>query len=176
MKKIIASIALLGLLTSCSNSTIDQEPSNEMNYSKSLAKWTELKAVNGNSYTYKSNFTSFTGNGNTTQLTVKNGIVTAREYESFSIDNSPSRTKTITLYYLEDEKNLGTHTEGAPTITIDEIYTLCATNYLKVDETNNSITFTTLPSGLLNVCGYTPKNCMDDCFVGVNISDYKWVK
>lgn len=187
MKNIVLLLSMVALLTSCTSNNDDEqgkivdlqqlESVAEMNYEQSLSSWADLKSKNGNSYIYQTAFTSWTGNGSTTQIRVKNGVVIERFYEAFTIKRTEAaQTKTVHTTYFEDEKNLGSHQEGDATITIDEIYAICAKDYLITDNINNYITFTTANNGLLTSCGYTPKNCADDCFIGLSISAFNWTK
>lgn len=79
------------------------------------------------------------------------------------------------LKYTEEKEALNTHQEGSPAITLDELYDNCAAVYLKADTTKNRITFRVDEAGIVSSCGYTPKNCADDCFKGIHITKIKWL-
>jgi hypothetical protein len=142
-----------------------------LNYAESFQKWEELKRMNGNSYTYTSSFTSWTGFGTITEIEVINGIVVSRQWTSFVIEQSK---KEVTGSYFENQANLNTHEQGEPPLTIDELYQTCAREYLVADVERNIITFETSETGLLWFCGYTPKMCADDCYQGINIGSFEW--
>jgi hypothetical protein len=66
---------------------------------------------------------------------------------------------------------LNTHSdEGGALMTLDDIYAKANNVWLKADPKLNYIYFETKNAGLISTCGYFPKDCQDDCFVGVHIS------
>jgi len=184
MKKLIT-LALLGLIFSCEKK--DDSATNELSvlktlsgqsglsYSESIDKWNELKIKNGNSYIYQTTFSSWTGWGSVTELKVTDGIVTSRIYQEFKTSESNGQPEIIDSY-TETKTNLGCHEKGAKPLTIDDLYNSCASEYLKVDKENNTIYFETESDGLMTLCGFVPEGCMDDCFRGVKINSFKWVK
>lgn len=145
-----------------------------LSYDESLSKWTGLKTDNGRSYIYQTDIISFTGDGSTTEIKVINNSVVSRVYQSFTI-NGETGERTITDTYSENEAALGTNQEGAAPLTIDELYNSCASEYLVVDQENNTIYLQTEVNGLLTLCGFTPNNCADDCFTGVSIKAFDWI-
>ncbi|MBN2662807.1 MAG: hypothetical protein JXR68_04085 [Bacteroidales bacterium] len=145
-----------------------------LSYEESLKKWEALKRVNGNSYVYQISFASWTGYGNLTEITVKDGIVTNRKYESFKYDHKKNK-RIINNTYTENINNLGSNSEGAAALTIDQLYETCAKNYLTVDPSENEIYFETTDYGLMTTCGYYPFGCADDCYRGISISAFEWI-
>lgn len=143
------------------------------NYRDSRKQWMRLKAEHKNSYQYSILELSFTNNGSETTITVKNGKVTARDYEAFLISEEDG-SRTILSTYSEEKKDLGTHTEGAPPVTIDDLYDTCLAKYLTVDPETNTVYFDTNESGVISLCGFVPDLCQDDCFVGFDISGFSW--
>ena len=147
--------------------------SNGLSYSDSIREWQKLKKQNGNSYSYEIIFASFAGFGSTTAITVKDGKVIERKYEAYR-DNTNEREITDT--YIENESNLGINERGALPKTIDELYATCANEYLRVDEETNIIYFETADAtGILSLCGFYPKGCADDCFMGIRLKNFKWL-
>jgi hypothetical protein len=144
-----------------------------LTYEQSSNKWHQLREQNGNSYVYQTTFASWTGSGNTTELKIENGVVTSRIYEEFTTLGDGS--KKVLDFYREDSGTLGTHAKGAALLTIDGLYETCAKDYLVADEQNNTIYFETAPDGLLTLCGFVPKECVDDCYTGVRIHAFEWV-
>ena len=71
--------------------------------------------------------------------------------------------------WAEDATSLGTHPEGAPLLTIDEIYERCESEVLIKDPAANWITLTLSENGVLQTCSYFPKSCADDCATGFSI-------
>jgi len=145
------------------------------NFIQSLNKWNDLKNKNGNSYSYTTTFGSWTGYGYTTEFKIENGVIKSRIYEAFKI-NGQDGTKEIIETYSETIDNLGTHSKGAPLMTIDALYDVCAKKYLMANETDNTLYFETGKDGLMTMCGFVPIGCMDDCFEGVIISSLDWMK
>ena len=145
-----------------------------LSYEESLNKWTDLKNDNGRSYIYQTDIISFTGSGSTTEIKVINNSVVSRVHQSFTI-NSETGERTITNTYSENEAALGTNEEGAAPLTIDELYDSCASDYLVVDQENNTIYLQTEVNGLLTLCGFVPNNCADDCYNGVSIKAFDWI-
>ena len=148
---------------------------NGLTYHESLSKWNGLKNKNGNSYIYQTTFISWTGFGNTTELKIVDGAVTSRTYQAFKT-NKTNGQKEIVDSYFETQDKLGSHESGAAVMTIDELYDTCVKDYLVVDEENNTLYFETEKDGLMTLCGFVPKNCADDCFSGVSISSFEWLK
>ncbi len=144
----------------------------EDKFNESLNKWEKLKAENGDSYTYQTQFVSWTGFRATTTLTIEEGKVVSRSYRE------TNSNQEVTFSYIETsaKDNLGSHKyRGASVLTIDDLYKNCIDQYLVVDESNNSIYFETDDNGLMTLCGYVPNNCMDDCFMGVRVSSFDWL-
>jgi len=147
---------------------------NGLSYNESLNKWTYLKKINGESYTYQTTFLSWAGFGSTTQLKIAEGKVIARIYKEFSTDEQTGQRK-ITDSYSEVEETLGSHEKGASPMTIDELYNSCASDYLIVDKENNTLYFETNINGLMTLCGFVPNGCADDCFQGISIDSFEWI-
>jgi len=146
-----------------------------LSYNESFSKWNELKKINGNSYIYQTTFVSWAGFGNITELKVEEGIVTSRVYQEFKT-NETNGQREISDTYAETKTNLGSHEKGATPLTIDDLYNSCAREYLVVDEKNNTLYFETDKiNGLVTLCGFVPKGCMDDCFRGIKINSFDWI-
>lgn len=148
---------------------------NGLSYNESLSKWTELKAKNGNSYVYQTTFTSWAGFGSITELKVIDGIVTSRNYQYFQI-NVTNGLEEIVDSYSETKADLGIHEKGAVLMTIDELYNTCASKYLIVEKETNTIYFESKLNGLMTLCGFVPENCADDCYTGIRIDSFDWIK
>jgi len=156
---------------------IDKMNMNSKSYESSIAKWNKAKKEHNHSYTYTVGFSSFSGYRTTTIITVKEGEVIKRAfYETYPTNllNLPNQKTADKPTFIEDKTNLNTHNEGNPAITIDQLYKDCSDKYLTADKNKNVIHFKVDKIGILNVCGYTPKNCADDCFKGVSIGEIKW--
>lgn len=183
MKKLLSIVAFF-LIFSCESN--DDAPENQLSalttlesqegisYTESIDAWNTLKTNNGNSYSYQTYFISFTGFGSTTELKVINNVVTTRIYQEFSTDQMTGERDIIDSF-TETGSQLGTNPKGATPLTIDQLYSTCAADYLVVDENENTIYFQTATNGLMTLCGFFPNNCADDCFEGITISAFDWV-
>ena len=143
------------------------------NYSESLKVWKELKKTRGASYIYKTKFISWAGYKNETKITIKNDVPVAREFqESFMsyLEDAPTPE-----FYSENIENLGTNKKGSPAVTIDNLYKECEKK-LKASYKHSYVTFKMNGDGIIKSCGYTPLNCADDCFEGVSIDEFEWIK
>lgn len=163
MKNILYVLILL-LCISCKK---DSLPYNN-EFKKSVDAWNAYKASVNNSYSYISYFGSVFGGYTETKITVQNGVVTGRD---FVVGIYPPNSNTLQAMksWTESSATLNSHAEGAAAITLDAIYAKAPNQWLNVDPKNNYIDFTTDSNGLISSCGYSSKNCQDDCFVGVNI-------
>lgn len=141
---------------------------------ESYTQWTDLKKTNGDSYIYEVRFSSWAGFGHITKIKVEEGVVTSRAYEAYRTNESNERE--ITETYTETGAELGTNETGAKPATIDELYNSCASEYLIVDAEQNTIYFDAKLDGLMNICGFVPKDCADDCFTGVKIHAFNWIE
>lgn len=144
-----------------------------LSYEDSFTKWKDLKSKNSDSYIYQTRFISWTGYANITELKIEKGIITERNYEEYEEYWNVSNREIIDSY-SEVNSGLGTHDKGAALLTIDNLYNSCS-EYLSVDPITNTIYFNTETNGLMTFCGYNPKNCMDDCFIGINIISFIWI-
>lgn len=168
MKRALLIITVALLFLSCESTTNEAIVSTTgVSYQQSITNWANSKKQNRNSYTYEASTVSWTGNRTTTQIKVLNDKVIARNYESFTIDSK--NNKVIGSSYTENESNLGSNENGAKPVTIEEVYNNCYKDYLSVDTKNNILQFTTDVNGIISACGYTIKNCQDDCFIGIHI-------
>lgn len=172
-------IALLVIAITCiscekEDNIFEIKGENNYNYYESLETWNQLKNIHGDSYTYETTYGSWTGYGSTTKLEIKNGIVISRTNHRYQIDNSNGEKVTIDSY-SENLENLGSHDYGASLLTMDEIYDICAEEYLIVNKKNNNIYFETKENGIIKLCGFVPNNCQDDCFTGISIENFNWI-
>jgi hypothetical protein len=144
-------------------------------YDNSYSQWVKLKKLNGESYEYQTTFGSWTGYGMQTVIQVRNGAVAARTCFAYQF-NTETLTKDTIDSYSETGSEIGSHLAGAAPLTVDELYDTCVRKYLRVSEKENTVYFETNGDGLLNLCGYVPDGCMDDCYNGITIDTIKWIK
>lgn len=147
-----------------------------ISYNDSKNLWADLKEVNGDSYTYTVKFISWAGFGWNTTIKVEEGQVSERYYEAFVQKYEGGEyLEEITETYTETGDELGFHETGAEPLTIDELYEICISEYLVVNEAENAIYFNTTDAGVISECGYVPDNCADDCFIGFQILEFEWL-
>ena len=132
-------------------------------YNQSLMAWTNLSA---DSYTYVVPFRSWSGYRDETTITVLNGMIVRREFQSFRLDNG---AEVGLDHWVEEGTQLGSHDQGAPRRTMEDNYTYCRNQVLIQDPVENSIYFEVDERGILKQCAYFPNNCADDCLMGITI-------
>ncbi len=109
------------------------------------------------------------GFGTKTTLTVQGKKVIARAYEAYTQDGNTGET-TVTESWLEEGSAIGSHDVGADPVTIDTLYATCRSDVLSQSPLANTIYLEFRDDGVLRSCEYVPKDCLDDCSSGVNIS------
>lgn len=175
--KIIGLILVLSV-SSCGRETIpiQEDPAEDETtiYEHSWKAWLDLKEENGDAYTYTATETSWTGAGSRTTIEVRNGELISKKYEAYVISDETGE-KTITETFEETGSAVGKDERGARPLTVDQLYELCLSQYIAVDEEENTIYFETFDNGIVSVCGYVPKDCVDDCFQGFTLSDFSWL-
>jgi len=144
-----------------------------VSYIESKTSWQKQKQENGDSYEYALEVTSFTGHGNRTIMSIENGKVMKRTYLTVYMDPDNGEVEEQEVY-SESGLEVGTNSEGAKPLTIDALYEICASEYLVVDEENNRIYFDTNDEEIMDLCGYVPIGCADDCFTGLTFSHFAW--
>ncbi|MBD0724496.1 hypothetical protein B6A10_04820 [Flavobacterium sp. L1I52] len=168
MKKTFYIITLL-LINICSISCSNDDDLNYQNdFEKSKSAWLDFKASSNNSYQYVVSGSSFVLPSHwEITITVSNGIVIRRD---FTYINAPESISEEEKNWTENENEINTHSSfiAASPITLDEIYTKAEKDWL-IKRKNTSTYFETENNGLISTCGYTEKNCMDDCFIGIKI-------
>ena len=75
------------------------------------------------------------------------------------------------LSWSEQQTNLNdpSHSGGAPTWTIDQVYEQAKNDWLRKRD-NAQSSFEAKNNGIISSCGYWEDGCMDDCFRGISIS------
>jgi hypothetical protein len=167
-------------LLSCSSNDTDRgEITGEsgVSYNDSRTMWKELKAQNDETYNYTMSFISWSGFGSRTTITVKDGLVSKREYLYFEqILNEVSELEEVEIEsYTEAGEEIGSNSEGFDPLLIDELYETCISEYLIVNTDENDIYFNTNDAGIISSCGFVEKGCVDDCFIGFRISEFQWL-
>jgi len=149
MKYLLGLLIVISFLTSCKKDAFQSD------FAKSKDAWQDFKKASNNSYTYTVATSSWTGFGASTKITVTKGIVTGREYHSYSVDGQTGQ-KTAGESWSENSTTLNSHQSGAVAITLDVVYEKAATDWLKADSKQNSIYFEAKNNGMISTCGYVP--------------------
>jgi hypothetical protein len=94
---------------------------------KSLQLWKKLKKECNGNYTYSKRWSSWVGFGNVTEVVVANNKVVERNYKAFSAPKRPAAPgkppgKRKETGWSEKGAKLGSHKEGHPAKTIDQLY------------------------------------------------------
>ncbi|APS39263.1 MULTISPECIES: hypothetical protein [Salegentibacter] len=168
------------VLFSCSenennNSAITGESG--VSYNESKKVWSELKNINGNSYSYTISFISWSGFGNRTIISVKDGIISKREYLYYeqTYSDEGEMVEVEIKSYTETGEEIGSNSEGFDPLLIDELYQTCLSDYLNINKADNEIYFNTDEAGIISNCGFVETGCVDDCFRGFRISEFNWL-
>lgn len=148
-------------------------PEEDFNYQSDLessqASWLEFKESSNNSYKYVvSKGSVFTSYGWETTITVLNGVIIERDfkYTSGAEDFIPEDQ----LEWTENEHQINSldhqYTSAFYALTLDEVYEKAKREWL-IKRKGAISYFESENNGLISICGYSKKGCMDDCFVGV---------
>ena len=138
------------------------------NYNSSYKAWMKFKSSVNNTYEYAVVSGSWTGFSSETIITVSKGVVVQRAYTAAKT-NGQNGTKTIMKQWIEQANTLNTHSEGASTFTLDEVYRKAKNEWL-VNSKNTDTFFEAKNQGMLSIAGFNEKGCVDDCFNGIHIS------
>lgn len=164
MKYLLGLFIVLSFLSACKKGAFQSD------FAKSRTAWQDFKKASDNSYTYTVTTSSWAGFGTSTIISITNGIVTGRDYTSYSFDGQTGQ-KTTRESWSEDKVTLNSHVEGAASISMDAVYDKAASVWLKADAKKNTVYFEAKNNGMISTCGYVPSDCMDDCFTGINIAE-----
>ena len=163
MKFFIPIIIFLAIFSSCKKDALNSD------FEQSRKLWLAFKKSANNNYSYTVKTASWAGFGDSTIITVSNGIVSGRKYTSYTTDGATGHTSTRETW-TETSTNLNTHQSGASPINLDAVYDKAANEWLKADKKQNIIYFEAKNQGMISTCGYIPNGCQDDCFIGIRIS------
>ncbi len=165
MKKLLGIFTVILILTaSCTKDEL------RSNFDESYDSWKDFKKAKNNSYSYTATTVSWTGFSTETKIVVKDGLVKERIYNRYNT-NGWTGPKTLEASWKEDASSLNSHSGGAEILTLDQVYEKAKNIWLKADKDKNEIYFEEKNNGMISTCGYVPKDCMDDCFIGIKISE-----
>jgi hypothetical protein len=168
MKKLyLFIIIILFSATSCKKDNI----ANESEFNKSSTQWLNFKSKVNNSYTYTTNFGSWTGYGVEVKIGVSNGKIISRDFISSKFKQNGTIERDTIKQWHEDADHINTHSNDAgESLTLDDVYQKAKTVWLKADKKANDIYFEVRNNGMISNCGFVPKGCQDDCFNGISIT------
>lgn len=164
MIKYLLSLFIALSFLSCKKDVIQSD------FAKSRDTWQDFKKESNNNYSYTVATYSWTGSSSNTVITVSNGVVAGRNFKAYRTDGQTGQ-KTEQESWTEIAATLNSHTGGAEAITLDAVYEKAATVWLKADPKQNTISFEAKNNGMISGCGYIPNGCMDDCFIGITITE-----
>jgi len=175
--RLVAGALVACLSIACSSS--DGPHKSALEESRSV--WRGLVAMNGETYSYAVETSSFSGSATRTLLQFEPGAELERAvatYRGFEVATpTPEGARgPLVLQWEERGAEIGSHPDGAPADTVDVLYDRCARDVLTKDPKLNDISLEFDDAGILRLCSYFPRGCQDDCSVGVLISDLQFGK
>jgi len=134
---------------------------------KSKANWQKIKHED-NAYSYKNIRTSSGGSFTLAKEVTFLGndalsLIIHRDYRTDEATQTELNVRTQKRSY-----------ELKGIRSIDEIYEYCLETLFSMSEQEYTIYFGTDENGIINLYGFSPKNCADDCFEGQYIKEFSW--
>lgn len=166
---IITLLLISSIISSCSS---DDDFNYESDFENSHNAWLNFKDSTNNSYKYTVGSGTWAGSYQETTISVSNSVITQRYFKYTVTDGLSEDIPEEELEWTENENEIGTHQNGAKPITLDEIYEKAKQDWL-IKRKNTQTYFETENNGIISSCGYRDKNCVDDCFIGINIKRIK---
>lgn len=158
-------VLLLALtLSACKKETIEHRK----DFDISFKTWLDFKTSTNNNYKYQLVTKSWTGLSTQTTITVKQGKVIERAYMAQTVKH-PGNIITINEEWVENKQELNSHKNYGVILTLDEIYEKAKTEFL-IKRDDGTTSFESKNNGMISSCGFTPKDCADDCFSGFTIA------
>jgi hypothetical protein len=149
-------LALVAPLAACDADSIDLGPARQA--------WLETKASCDGAYHYTHFHSSSTGTLTVTKVEIVADRPTARRLE-------PTGPGAST--WSETGAEVGTHTEGWPALTMEQVYDACARDVLSLDPDQYTRTVEADARGVLQHCGSTvKKGCATDCSQGYSLGEF----
>ncbi|MDD3722395.1 MAG: hypothetical protein PHW92_07900 [Lutibacter sp.] len=171
MKNKIYLIALLSISSLISSCSSDDDLDYQNDFENSKKAWVDFKGSSNNSYKYVTLGGSvFTTYGWETTIVVSNGVIIERDFRYTSGAENFIPVDQLEWTENENEINSSEHkyTSASPALTLDEIYDKAKQEWL-IKRKDKTTYFESENNGLISTCGYTEKDCLDDCFVGIII-------
>ncbi|MCD2423810.1 hypothetical protein LQ567_13625 [Niabella pedocola] len=162
---LIVVILLAGCL-SCKKAAFENE------YQQSYRTWLSFRDSSSNHYRYTKIFSSWTGSRSEYTITVKGGAILQQEYKGYGL-TADTHQPTLKESWTEDAAHLNTHHNYEPALTLDQVYAKAKNEWLKVNRDEHTVYFEAQNRGMISSCGFVPKNCADDCFTGITITQIR---
>ncbi|WP_053404941.1 hypothetical protein [Persicobacter sp. CCB-QB2] len=162
MKKLSLLILALFCFTACSE---EPSPSITADLLESREAWGNFKKEHANTYSFTSTTSSFTSLQTASTLIVSNGVVIRKDYYAQYRDDNGD---LVEERFQETGGDIGLSPKGIRPMTMDEIYDLAETEWLK-PEVPAEVFFEVDHLGILSKAGYQAEGCIDDCFKGITI-------
>jgi len=141
-----------------------------------LQAWEKAKQACGGNYSYRISKSSFSGLSQTTIVKVQNNEVVARTFEKFNARQLLGPGIPKKERWQETGDAIGSHKEGAPAKTLDEIYAGAAKIAAAPLKKFENRYIRTNKAGLLTSCFYVDTRIADDApLTGFMISEIKTV-
>jgi len=158
-----ALLAVAGiLLASCSSMHDD--------LARSQAAWAATKK-SCPTYQYEMGGESWTGSWWSAILGISNDQPALRSYTAGDRSSTDGSQRTIVMW-TENGPDVGSHAEGPPAKTMEQLYADCDHDVLTQDPGENDITFRADARGVLQTCAYQPHQCVDDCVGGFGVTNF----
>lgn len=169
-KYIALSMLSIGILTS----SCAKKDAFSSEYDKSLKAFESFKASANNNYSYIAVERPINFAYSETKLTVKDGLVTARDYWFYEYKvsgTSGTGSYQLSKEWHETADKLNSHGgEGANLYALDQIYSRAKTEWLPQDKDRYDIFFEANNDGMISKAGYQRKSgCTEGCFIGAEI-------
>jgi hypothetical protein len=121
-------------------------------------------------YHYRRGTSSFVGYNTDTTVEITNDQPSWRSYVATSfVAADGGSTPGIVEQWQETAGQIGSHTSGAPALTVEQLFDAC-TAVLANDPATNTITLSISAEGVPKTCTFLPHNCADDCLMGFALS------
>lgn len=134
---------------------------------RSERRWERLKATHGETYTYVASTLRDDGEGHEdTQVSVADGIVVERSYAYYDPNG-------LVTKWRESSDQVGAHAEGAPPLTVDDLYMECRESTLSLDPATHWLVLDFDQQGLLQRCGTLDPSAGQQSPIGINLD---WIR
>jgi len=124
-----------------------------------------------NAYNYEIDDASVFGFWASTTIEIAGDQPVLRAYMAGGVSDTDG-SRTTTTAWTETAPDVGSHAEGRPARTMEQLYGDCDRNVLTQDPAKNDVYFAADARGVLQACWYVPHGCQDDCTTGVTLARF----